>query len=270
MNWIKFSRLLFLLPVCLNGDTDALLASILEPLTRNVVTVDHGKAEKGNEEIRLIPVVDDIALITPEMVLATIEAQLTARCQLSGKLALSFMQPCPIREVSSNEWSLELGEIPPTGPASRMVVECILKDGQTIRTYRLLLQAQLFQEVYISRRSLNREEALDPVDFERAIQDVLLRRSPMVSTETQLKSYELIQALPSGQPLYWKAVIPKPIIRKGQVVEVQATEGLLFISTKAVALENGLTGDIVNVRNLNTRKEFQAQVINESTLKVHF
>ena len=42
----------------------------------------------------------------------------------------------------------------------------------------------------------------------------------------------------------------------------------IYISMKGMALENGVEGGIVKVRNLSSEKEFQAKVLNEKSVKV--
>ena len=62
----------------------------------------------------------------------------------------------------------------------------------------------------------------------------------------------------------------RPVIRKGQVVEVVAQQGLLAISMKALALESGAAGDLIKLRNLESRREINGQIINESKVQIHF
>ena len=49
-----------------------------------------------------------------------------------------------------------------------------------------------------------------------------------------------------------------------------AQQGLLAIRMKALALENGAAGDLIKLRNLESRKEFNGQILNENQVQVHF
>ena len=65
------------------------------------------------------------------------------------------------------------------------------------------------------------------------------------------------------------ALAGKPV-RKGEVVEVAASDGQLVVVLKALALQNGALGDLVAVRNLDSRKEFTAFVTHENRVQVRF
>ena len=56
--------------------------------------------------------------------------------------------------------------------------------------------------------------------------------------------------------------------QKGEIVDVFASGNGIYISMKGMALENGVEGGIVKVRNLSSEKEFQAKVLNEKSVKV--
>ena len=57
---------------------------------------------------------------------------------------------------------------------------------------------------------------------------------------------------------------------EGQVVEVVAQNGMLAISMKALALENGTTGEQIRLRNLESRREINGEVINENKVHIRF
>ena len=65
-------------------------------------------------------------------------------------------------------------------------------------------------------------------------------------------------------------MVGRPVIRKGQVVEVVAQNGMMAISMKALALENGTTGKQIRLRNLESRREINGEVINENKVHIHF
>ena len=60
------------------------------------------------------------------------------------------------------------------------------------------------------------------------------------------------------------------MVRKGELVDVVVREGALSISMKAMATRAGALGDIVAVRNLQSKREFPAEVIDEKTVQVFF
>jgi flagella basal body P-ring formation protein FlgA len=65
-------------------------------------------------------------------------------------------------------------------------------------------------------------------------------------------------------------VVEKPVIRKNQIVEVVANRGALTITMKAQALESGAVKALIRMRNLDSKREFNAQVIDETRANVVF
>ncbi len=74
--------------------------------------------------------------------------------------------------------------------------------------------------------------------------------------------------MPAGALVTWLDVGHRPLVRKGDIVEVSATEGLLHVSMKALALENGALGDVVTVRNPESLKTIPALVVGESHVEI--
>jgi flagella basal body P-ring formation protein FlgA len=53
-------------------------------------------------------------------------------------------------------------------------------------------------------------------------------------------------------------------------VDAVASEGGLNIRMRAIAVEGGPAGAVIRVRNLDSQKEFVAQVLNENQVQVRF
>ena len=84
------------------------------------------------------------------------------------------------------------------------------------------------------------------------------------------RSFIFARAVPAGRMLTWRDIARRPLVRKGEVVEVAAVEGPLMVTMKAVAMENGAQGDTVTVRNAESRKDFSAMVVSENRVQVRF
>jgi len=59
------------------------------------------------------------------------------------------------------------------------------------------------------------------------------------------------------------------LVKKGEVVDVFASGGGIYITMKGVSLDNGVQGGVVRVRNLTSDREFQAKVLNQNSVKVN-
>ena len=100
--------------------------------------------------------------------------------------------------------------------------------------------------------------------------DVLRERQPPLLAGLDPSTLEVAQTVSASRPLTRRDVIERPLIRKGQVVEVVAQRGQLAISMKALALQSGAGGELIKLRNIESRKEFSGQILNENKVQVHF
>ena len=98
--------------------------------------------------------------------------------------------------------------------------------------------------------------------------DVLKQHVGAVPVGTDLKGYQFGVNLRENSVLKWSHLTKVALVKKGEVVDVFASGNGIYISMKAMALENGVEGGIVKVRNLSSDKEFQAKVLNEKSVKV--
>jgi flagella basal body P-ring formation protein FlgA len=60
------------------------------------------------------------------------------------------------------------------------------------------------------------------------------------------------------------------MVRKGAVVEVVAGDGSMSITMKGLAMGTGGVGDAITIRNMDTRKDFPARVVNRNSVRVTF
>jgi flagella basal body P-ring formation protein FlgA len=68
----------------------------------------------------------------------------------------------------------------------------------------------------------------------------------------------------------WRDVVRRPLVRRGQDMEVVATSGALTVTLNGIALNDAASGESVRVRNPDSKKEFVAQVVSESRATIRF
>jgi flagella basal body P-ring formation protein FlgA len=99
--------------------------------------------------------------------------------------------------------------------------------------------------------------------------DTLREREALCASDSA-GELTLLRSIPAGRMLSWRDVARRALVRKGEVIEVAAVDGALSVSMKALAMENGSAGEMVRVRNLESKKEFTAQVVSENRAQVRF
>jgi flagella basal body P-ring formation protein FlgA len=145
----------------------------------------------------------------------------------------------------------------------------LIADGEPAGEFSLVCRASHYREVWVTRQPLEVGAVFDPTTLDSRRVDVFRERE-VVPTVSGDRSYIFTRAISGGRLLTWHDLARRPLVRKGQLVEVSAVDGLLSITMKALALENGAQGDLVTVRNPESRKDFSAVVIDENHVQVHF
>jgi flagella basal body P-ring formation protein FlgA len=145
------------------------------------------------------------------------------------------------------------------------VVGDALPAGETT----FVLRASLWRDAWATRQPLTIGETFSVSSLETRRID-LLRERDALTASTGDESYIFARAVPAGRLLTWRDIARRPLVRKGDLVDVSAADGLLVVTMKALAMENGAKGETVTVRNPESRKDFAAMVIDENRVQVRF
>jgi len=192
-------------------------------------------------------------------VLAQLHGRLVDQYELEGELLLF-----PLRSLSTLRFVGEWVEVRFEGLASRtlranlQVHYRILVDGQTVRRMTLLLRLEHWVEVWQARESFEREDRVSLAKLESKAIETLQRRTAAISATEDLSQYEFARPVSAGTALSWRHLTPRLAVR----------QGALSVSLKAQALEDGKIGETIRLRNLQSRREFAAQVTAENVLQI--
>jgi flagella basal body P-ring formation protein FlgA len=206
---------------------------------------------------------------TREQLLGSLTRSLAAHFSLEGDLQLELIRPwTPPARVAAT-WDLQVLEFPSV-PSSSMMVRCrVLADAASVTETTFVLRAQLWRDAWATRQPLTVGAAFDASALEARRVD-LLRERDVLPAAVGDRSYVFARAVPAGRLLTWRDIARRPLVRKGDLVEVSAVDGMLAVTMKALAMENGAQGDTVTVRNPESRKDFAAMVIDENRVQVRF
>lgn len=205
-------------------------------------------------------------------VLGALERELTAQLNLDGELRLSFARPwAAVRVGEGEDWKISITQLPAGGLAASPLIRFRAEAaGRLLGEWQAVVRAQLWKSVWVASRRLDRGQLLDATLCTAQSIDVLRERQALVPADTELSRYELAQTISQERPLAWRDITLRPLVRKGQVVDVVATDGALTINMKATAMSNGGAGEAVVVRNPASRKDFSAKVTAANTVQVAF
>ena len=196
-------------------------------------------------------------------------SDLSSHFKLEGELQLELIRPWSPPARLAEAWSIELLEYPSV-PASSMLVRCrVLADGTNAGESTVVLRASLWRDVWVSRQPLLTGATFEPAELETRRIDLFRERDALPAVVGD-RTYSIARSVNAGRVLTWRDITRRPLVRKGNLVEVSAGDGQLLITMKALAMENGAQGDTVTVRNPESRKDFAAMVVDENRVQVRF
>jgi flagellar basal body P-ring formation protein FlgA len=188
---------------------------------------------------------------------------------VEGAMQLELLRPWPETRPVSPNWTLAVLEYP-QAPASTMLLRCQVRDEAGVVVEATLpVHAAIWRDTWVVRLPVTPGETFDPASLEPRRSDMLRDRDLLPASEGD-RSYVFSRAVPVGRMLTWHDISRHPLVRRGDLVVVTAADGLLVVSMKALALENGAQGDTVTVRNTESRKEFTALVTDEDHVQIQF
>lgn len=271
MNFLPLLLLAALGCASAHAQLDRILAPINEQeVARHEATVVALLAAEASPETAAAIVAPERELIRAAEVSKAIAEQAAAHFKLEGDLRVSLTSEWKPISVSGTP-EIVITEFPANGLSGSFIVRLRIAppEGTPIEK-QVHVRAQLWQEVWTAAGRLNRGEPLDRALLAIQKIDVLAEREAPLPASAEPERYDVAQSLAAGRPLTTSVLEERPVVRKGRVVEVVATSGLLVISMKALALENGCIDQFIQLRNLESRKEFTAQIIHENRVQVHF
>jgi flagellar basal body P-ring formation protein FlgA len=191
------------------------------------------------------------------------------------------------RSEDSEEWELRLTRpwaalTVPDGALTAQIVEpalnritssCILRfelraGKKPLGSWQVPVQAHLWRQIPVAHGQLHRGQLLREADFARERRDLLLLREPLAELPSQAAAYELAETVPAGAPLTAHAIRLKPVLSRGQLADAVIRDGAMIISLKVEVLEEAVPGQIVRVRNPQSRRELRGKVLDEQTIAI--
>jgi len=186
-----------------------------------------------------------------------------------GELELRLAQPWKTRNVPDEPLTLKVLDLPTLGVTPMFVVRFELRTAHgSLGVWQLPVQAHVWREVWVARSALQRGEFVSDADITRERRDVLAVHEPLAEFAAGDTSLLLAEPLQTGSLLLARSVKVRPVIHRGQAADALVQDGALSITLKVEVLEDGVSGQIVRVRNVQSRRDIRGKVLNEKTILV--
>ena len=198
--------------------------------------------------------------------LASLTPLLVEHYQPTGDLVLAWARPRPATAPVSA--TLTLGNCP-AELAPQLLVNIRATDAAGhVTEHTLVLRAELWRDGWTLHAPASIGDPVRPAQLDLRRFDAL-REHDILAADPAL-DLNFARNVTPGRLLTWHDVVRRPLVRRGQPVEVSASEGSLTVTLRALSLQDAARGETVRVRNLDTNREFTAVVTAEARATVSF
>lgn len=187
-----------------------------------------------------------------------------------GELEIRFGRPWATIVIPDEPLSVRILDVPATGLSGSFVCRFEIQSSNArLSEAQVLLQARIWRDVLVSAGPVRRGESLRSADVKAERRDVLAVRDFVPAKALEDGDLEITENLISGVALTARSIRPRPVILRGTLVDGWVRDGGMQISLKVEALEDGVVGQTLRVRNPKTKRELIGKVHNEQTVILH-
>jgi flagella basal body P-ring formation protein FlgA len=222
--------------------------------------------EQSDSSLSLYP---DSMLLNATEIEKKIGQSIQHRYQCGGTLVAELTRAWVPFQVKNNYVIKIIDCMPDELSASSFIRFEVWDQGKLVKRFGEPVRFSHFVDVYVAKVKLLRGSHLTTSSFSLKPVDILRQNAGAVPSSSSLQGYELASSVNIGAPLKWNNLSKVNLVKKGEVVDVFASGGGIYITMKGVSLDNGVQGGVVRVRNLTSDREFQAKVLNQNSVKVN-
>ncbi len=199
--------------------------------------------------------------------------------------ALEQYAPWDPKEMEVQEVALYPSEV--EVPAGRLSVEAepsrgsrflgrvtflmtISVDGEPVKRVRMSGKVEVFKEVFCLATSLRRGHVLTPADLVTVRRPISSIRGRPIFSMKKAVGMALRRSAGAGQVVTEGLLRPPIVVRRGDRVTIVARSPWIEVKVPGEARQNGAKGDAIRVKNLMSKREITAQVVDHSTVVVRF
>ncbi|MDG1138871.1 MAG: flagellar basal body P-ring formation chaperone FlgA [Opitutales bacterium] len=194
---------------------------------------------------------------------------LAHRYQASGKVSSFLTRDWRSFEIGSN-FIIKITDCMPDELVSSTFVRFSIWDqGKLLGNFAEPVRLAHYVDVFFSDKQFSRGARLDGSMFTTRPVDVLKQFAGAVPASSKLTGYQLSSNVKSNAAIRWNQLSKVTLVQKGKVVDVFASGNGIYVTMKGMALESGVEGGLVKIKNLSSDKIFHAKVLNENSVKVH-
>lgn len=123
-------------------------------------------------------------------------------------------------------------------------------------------------EVPVLRREVRNNAVITEDDVEIREFPIAQTRSDTVTTVSDLLGKSPLRYISAERPIRMSEIARPSVVKRNSLVQILFESGPLHITTTGEALQDGATGDVINVRNTASKRVVRATVESEGVVRV--
>ena len=144
----------------------------------------------------------------------------------------------------------------------------VFVNGEHYRKVWVTLLADILQEVVVLNHTMRRYQRITAEDIQLVAMNLTDIPPNAITGDQDIIGKRITKSLLSGTVLRSDIVEMPPLIKRGDVITLSATSGVLEVTTLGKAKSNGHRGERIKVVNLDTQKELYGYVVDAKTVQV--
>ncbi len=189
----------------------------------------------------------------------------------NGTVTLSPLRELPDLTEFAKPFSVSIVSAPSRLARGNLIFRFqVQNESGLVGEWSLPFTAHVYGEAWFARSPLRRGGIASASDFEIREVDLLSDPEAVPARADAISRHEYSRDIAPGKPLLWADIVARSLVRKGDIVDVTAVQGLLAVSMRAVARQDGSDGDVIIFRNIDSSREFPARVVAKGRAEILF
>jgi len=146
----------------------------------------------------------------------------------------------------------------------------IMANGEQYRRVNVLADVRAYIKVYRLIKDAPRGEALDPSMVEEAVEDIASVSKGVITDPAELSVSKAATFLTSGTVLTRYLLDKLPDVNRGDDIKILVKFGNVTATTYGKALQEGSIGELIKIRNSDSKKDLVGKVVDKGTVEINY
>jgi len=144
----------------------------------------------------------------------------------------------------------------------------LYKGGKLLRNVRIQARVEAHGRLWVACRTINRKAQLGESDVEQCWREIKSIKQKFVTDLATLTAGRARRMIPAGTVITADLLESKPLVKRGQLVNVICRRRGLEIKMAALAMQTGFKDQLITVRNERSKQTFQGRAIRPGVVLV--